>query len=307
MAHGVAAAFPNLAFRPCRSRRSQPGRDYFYRSVLRGEGKPGSTLPHAPRLTKCSASSASRSRRLRIRRRLLHRLSGHGAERSGCRATPPWLHLRICPLTRTTATCGSPFPSEARARSHTYRMRHTLYKLDPVCSRPPEIPVPRHLGRSQGRKRLLALPPSQLSPLRSSRAKRPRRLSGVLRRLPIRLNFCAETQRGLPIVVAAVRPARRVFDARRSPVSHQRAPSRRMREALRRAAEPAALPCSGPGRSSRSSRASLSRGRVEHRRQQLLIAGLEHANIAENLCSNDAWDGYPRTHNDCWRLSFTPI
>ncbi len=132
---GVAFASPELAHSVhVEVSRLRPGRDYFYQFDAARRGEPDRPLPHRARRARAGSAGPLRLRHLPgLAERLLHRVSGHAGRTtstSSCTSATTRTNTPSGPASRR----GIPTPAgfgEETVDLRTYRLRHTLYKLDP--------------------------------------------------------------------------------------------------------------------------------------------------------------------------------
>ena len=276
----------------------QPGRDYFYQFNVRGEESAIGHFRTAPRRARAAERAPVRVRDLPgLAERLLHRLSRHAAERSGCRLSPRRLHLRV--RDRGDDRRGIPVP-EASARRPSIcgpiACGTRCYKLDPdLQAAHAKFPFVVIWDDHEVANDYSGLAPELRSPSPEFTARRAAAYQAYYEHMPIRLSVALNPRPGLRIY-RRLRYGRagRVHDARRPAVPLRQPVRRRRVAALRRGADGHATRCSAASRSSGSREGfAHSSARWNIVAQQLLIAQLEHATIRPNWFWNDAWDGYP--------------
>lgn len=179
---------------------------------------------------------------------------------------------------------------------HTYRMRHTLYKLDPdLQAAHQKFPFLVIWDDHEVANDYSGIFPEYASPSPEFTAKRAAAYQAYYEHMPIRLFVAQRPKRGLRIY-------RRLQFGRL--VEFSMLDDRQYRsdnpcgdgEQLRcEAAESGRYSMLGFEQEQWLDEGFVrSKARWNIVAQQLLVAELEHANLQENLYWNDAWDGYPR-------------
>ena len=201
------------------------------------------------------------------------------------------------PIDSNNRNVSVPLPFRSACEDlHTYRMRHTLYKLDPdLQGAHQKFPFAVIWDDHEVANDYSGLAPEWAEPSPEFTAKRAAAYQAYYEHMPIRLFVAQRPKRGLRIY-------RRLQFGKLAEFSML--DDRQYRtdnpcgdgEALRcEAAETGRYTMLGYEQEQWLEQGfAESRARWNIIGQQLLIAELEHANIAENLYWNDAWDGYPR-------------
>ena len=257
-----------------------PGRDYFYQFDVRSEESPDRPLSHgAAPSTSWRARSASRSRPARTGRagttRRIATCCGTISISCFTSATTP---------TSTRSVDDGPRHSVARGFEQetvdlrTYRLRHTLYKLDPdlqaVHAKFPFVVI---WDDHEVANDYSGLAPEYGSPSPEFTARRAAAYQAYYEHMPIRSAVARKPRAGSSdLPPAPLRPAGRVHDARRSAVPIRQPVRRRRGAALRCGARPATTRMLG------REQEQLGRSRLRATRR---LAGTS----SRSSCSSPSW------------------
>ena len=263
--------------------------DYFYQFDVRGEESASATSERRPRPTSGCARSGSPSRPART-----GRAATTPRTATCCRTISIWCSTSATTPTSTASTrpraVAFPPPEgfeEETVDLRTYRLRHTLYKLDPdlqaVHARFPFVviwddhEVAERLFGSGARVRI--------SPSPEFTARRAAAYQAYYEHMPIRLRSRSQPAPGLRIYRRLrYGPAGRVHDARRSAVPDGQPVRRRRSAALRRGADRRLQRCSA-----RQQERWVARG------FERLVGALEHRRAAAAHRPTRARDDHSRT------------
>ena len=262
------------ALGPRRGRRPAPrARLLLSSSTSGGEESPIGHFRTAPASTRLAARAALRLRHLPgLAERLLHRLPGHAGA-----TTSTWSSTWATTPTNTPSTAspaaGIPAPAGFEAETvdlRTYRLRHTLYKLDPdLQAAHAKFPFAVIWDDHEVQNDYSGLAPEGGAPSPEFTARRAAAYQAYYEHMPIRLRAARQPARAAAHLPApALRQAGRVHPARRPPVP-QRQPLRRRRvAALRGGARAATTRCWAASRRTGCARGFAgSRRALEHRRR----------------------------------------